>query len=58
MSSTTFGPKGGISPNTAVAGAIIARGQLLKRGADQNTLIANTAATIQTVAIAADDQDC
>lgn len=57
MSSTTFGPKGGLQPNTAVAGAIIAKGQLLKRGADQNTLIPNTAATIQSVAVAADDQD-
>jgi hypothetical protein len=57
MSTTTFGPKGGLQSNTAIAGAIVAKGQLLKRGADQNTLIANTAATIQSVAVAADDQD-
>lgn len=57
MSSTVTGPKGGLQPNTAIAGAVVARGQALKRGADQNTVIANTAATIESVAVAADDQD-
>jgi hypothetical protein len=57
MSQTVAGPKGGLQPNTAIAGAIITKGQFLKRGADQNTLIPNTAATIQSVAVALDDQD-
>ena len=58
MSTTTLGPKGGLAPNTAIAGvALITKGTLLKRGADQNTLIPNTAATIVTVAVAGDDQD-
>lgn len=57
MSTTVAGPKGGLQPNTAIAGAIITKGQQLKRGADQNTLIPNTAATIESVAIAHDDQD-
>jgi hypothetical protein len=57
MSQTVAGPQGGIHPKTAVAGAAVAKGQLLKRGADQNTLIPNTAATIETIGVAADDQD-
>jgi hypothetical protein len=57
MSQTVAGPQGGIHPKTGIAGAAIAKGQLLKRGADLNTLIPNTAATIATVGIAADDQD-
>jgi hypothetical protein len=57
MSQTVAGPKGGLQPNTAIAGAIITKGQQLKRGADQNTLIPNTAATIESVAVAQDDQD-
>jgi hypothetical protein len=57
MSQTTMGPKGGLHPNTAIAGAVIAQGQQLKRGADQNTLIPNAAATTPTLAIALDDQD-
>lgn len=57
MSNTVAGPKGGLQPNTAIAGAAISKGQLLKRGADLNTLIPNTAATIDTLGVALDDQD-
>lgn len=57
MSQTVAGPKGGLVPNTAIAGAVIARGTQLKRGADLNTMIPNAAAATPTLAIAADDQD-
>lgn len=57
MSNTVAGPQGGIHPKTAIAGAAIAKGQFLKRGADLNTLIPNTAGTIATIGVAADDQD-
>ena len=58
MSSTVQGPKGGLTPNTAIAGvALITKGTQLKRGADQNTLIPNSSNAIDTLAIAGDDQD-
>lgn len=57
MSNVVTGPQGGIRPKTAVAGSAISKGQLLKRGADANTLIPNTAGTIATIGCAADDQD-
>src|SRR4051812_10146039 len=57
MSSTTTGPKGGLQPNTIIAGAVVTKGLQLKRGADQNTGIPNTAATIDSIAVTLDDQD-
>lgn len=57
MSNVVAGPQGGIHPKTAVAGAAVSKGQALKRGADANTLIPNTAGTIATIGVAADDQD-
>jgi hypothetical protein len=57
MPQVVSGPQGGLHPKTAIAGAAISKGQLLKRGADANTLIPNTAATIATIAVAGDDQD-
>lgn len=57
MSQTTVGPKGGLQPTTMVAGAAIAKGQLVKRGADLNTCIPNAAATTATLGVALDDQD-
>lgn len=56
MSQTTFGPQGGLQEKTGIAGAAITYGQILKRGADQNTVIPNTAATIVPIGVAADDQ--
>jgi hypothetical protein len=57
MPQTVTAPQLGIEPKTYIAGAAIARGQLLKRGADLNTVIPNTADTIVTIGVAADDQD-
>lgn len=53
---TSLGPKGGHRPNTALAGAAIARGMGVKRGADQNHVIAGTANSVN-LGIATDDQD-
>jgi hypothetical protein len=46
MSQTTMGPKGGHRPNTAIAGGAIVRGTAVKRGADLNTLVQGTAASV------------
>jgi uncharacterized protein DUF2190 len=56
MPTTVSGPSV-LHPRTAIAGAAVAEGQLLKRGADSNTLIANTAGTIATRGVALEDQD-
>lgn len=53
---TTMGPKGGHRPNTAVAGAAIARGRAVRRGADLNTVIPANANAV-CLGIATDDQD-
>lgn len=55
MSTTTMGPKGGHRPNTAISGGAIVRGTAVKRGADQNTLVQATAASVNQ-GIATDDQ--
>jgi hypothetical protein len=55
MSQTTMGPKGGHRPNTAIAGGAIVRGTAVKRGADLNTLVQGTAASVNQ-GIAIDDQ--
>lgn len=55
MSITTMGPKGGHRPNTGISGAAIVRGTAVKRGADQNTVIPATAASVN-LGIAVDDQ--
>jgi hypothetical protein len=55
MSQTTMGPKGGHRPNTAIAGGAIVRATAVKRGADQNTLVQGTAASVNQ-GIAIDDQ--
>lgn len=57
MSNVVSGPQGGMRPKTGIAGAAIAKGQVLKRGADANTLIPNTAGTIASIGVALDDQD-
>jgi hypothetical protein len=56
MSQTALGPKGGHRPNTAVAGSVILRGTAVKRGADLNTLVQGTAASVNQ-GIALDNQD-
>jgi sulfate adenylyltransferase subunit 1 (EFTu-like GTPase family) len=55
MSSTTMGPKGGHRPNTAIAGGAIVYGTAVKRGADLNTLVQATNASVNQ-GIAIDDQ--
>lgn len=55
MSQTTMGPKGGHRPNTAIAGGAIVYGTAVKRGADANTLVQGTAASVNQ-GIATDDQ--
>lgn len=55
MSSTTMGPKGGHRPNTAIAGGAIVFGTAVKRGADLNTLVQGTNASVNQ-GIATDDQ--
>jgi hypothetical protein len=55
MSNVITGPKGAKAPNTALAGAAIVRGTGVKRGADANTLIPATAASVN-VGVAIDDQ--
>lgn len=55
MSDTTMGPKGALFPNTAVAGGAIVRGTAIKRGADLNTAVQGTAASVN-LGIAIDDQ--
>jgi hypothetical protein len=56
MTQTTMGPKGGHRPNTAIAGTAIVRGTAVKRGADLNTLVQATAASVNQ-GIATDNQD-
>jgi hypothetical protein len=56
MSNTTHGPKGALMPSTFIAGAAIARGLGVKRGADQNTVVVGTANS-RNIGIATDDQD-
>jgi hypothetical protein len=56
MSTTTAGPKGGHRPNTYLAGEAISRGMGVKRGADQNTVVKGTAASVN-IGVATDDQD-
>jgi hypothetical protein len=55
MSQTTMGPKGGHRPNTAIAGGAIVYGTAIKRGADLNTLVQATNASVNQ-GIATDDQ--
>jgi hypothetical protein len=55
MSQTTMGPKGGHRPNTAIAGGAIVRATAVKRGADLNTLVQATNASVNQ-GIAIDDQ--
>lgn len=57
MSQTVVGPKGGLQMTTMVAGAAIAKGMQVKRGADLNTAIPNAAATTASLGVAMDDQD-
>jgi hypothetical protein len=56
MSTTTFGPKGARHPDTAIAGSVIVYGTAVKRGADQNTLVQATAASVN-LGVACDSQD-
>jgi hypothetical protein len=55
MSNTTYGPKGARLGSTLIAGAVISLGTAVKRGADQNTAIPGTAASVN-IGIATDDQ--
>lgn len=56
VSSTTAGPKGGLLPNTLIAGAAIDRGKVVKRGADLTHCIHAAAATDVSLGIAIDSQ--
>lgn len=55
MSGTTMGPKGPRNQNTALAGGAIVYGTSLKRGADETTLVQNTANGV-SLGIATDTQ--
>lgn len=55
MSDVVTGPKGAHRPNTAIAGGAIVRGTAVKRGADANTLVQATNASVNQ-GIAIDDQ--
>jgi hypothetical protein len=56
MSTTTFGAKGPRDMGTAIAGSAIVYGTVVKRGADQSTLVQGTAACVP-VGIATDNQE-
>lgn len=55
MSDVVSGPKGAHRPNTGVSGGAIVRGTAVKRGADANTLVQGTNASVNQ-GIAIDDQ--
>jgi hypothetical protein len=52
---TQGGPKGALFGATSIAGAAVIVGRVLKRGADANHMITNTAATIRPTGIAIDN---
>lgn len=54
--SAASGPKGALFPTTYRAGAAVAACRMVKRGADKNTVIQNTAATIRSLGITEEDQ--
>jgi hypothetical protein len=49
------GPKGALMGTTLIAGAAVNSGRVVKRGADANHAITNTAATIRPLGIAVDN---
>lgn len=54
--SSASGPKGALFPTTLRAGAAVVACRFIKRGADKNTGIHNTAATIRHLGISEEDQ--
>lgn len=52
----TSGPKTALQPNTFLAGAAVVRFRAVKRGADENTVIHGTAASVN-LGISEDSQD-